>query len=58
MVLEESPTKQENSRASCVSRWFGQAISSPLGVGGEAKRRCLLQHDEGIPAVHDRVGIG
>ena len=29
-----------------------------LSADGEAKRRCLLQHGEGVPAVHDRVGIG
>ena len=28
------------------------------GVDVEAKRRCLHQHDEGMPAVHDRAGIG
>ena len=22
------------------------------------KRRCVLQHDKGIPAVHDRVEVG
>ena len=28
------------------------------GGDDEAKRSCLLQYEEGIPAVHDRVGIG
>ena len=46
----------ENSSASCVSTWFGQAISRRvwkrlrvghhhLGEDVEAKRRRLLQHD-------------
>ena len=55
--LEESPTEQENSSTSCVSRrCFGSAISFPnleevsvgshhIGVDGGA---CLFQHDESI----------
>ena len=31
---EESPTQQNNSRASCVTRCFGFAISSPVFVRG------------------------
>ena len=37
------------------------AISSPCLeeiAGCEARRRCLLQRDEGIPAVHDREENG
>ena len=29
-----------------------------LGCDVEAKRRCLLQHEDGIPAAYDRLGIG
>ena len=29
-----------------------------LSVDGDTQRRYLLQHDEGIPAVRERVGIG
>ena len=28
------------------------------GANVDAQRRCLHQHDEGMPAVHDRAGVG